>query len=79
MVECSPDHNADLFTATVGGMGLTGYIKEVRLKVSDVPAPAVKQTRAPFRSFEDLLGRMRTPHELQYASPFTLGRRVHGG
>ena len=30
---CSPDENAELFRATVGGMGLTGIIGEVRLRL----------------------------------------------
>ena len=35
-VLCSPTHNADLFAATVGGMGLTGFIYSVRLKLIPV-------------------------------------------
>jgi FAD/FMN-containing dehydrogenase len=30
-IECSPNENADIFWATIGGMGLTGVIKEVEL------------------------------------------------
>ncbi len=35
-VQCSPTHNADLFAATVGGMGLTGFIYSVSLKLIPV-------------------------------------------
>ena len=35
-VECSPTQNADLFAATIGGMGLTGFIYSVDLKLQRV-------------------------------------------
>lgn len=36
IVECSPSHEPDLFWATVAGMGLTGHILEVELKLHTV-------------------------------------------
>ena len=33
MVRCSPTHEADLFHASVGGMGLTGIVTEVSLRL----------------------------------------------
>ncbi len=36
VVRCSPDENADLFRATVGGLGLTGIILAVRLRMRRV-------------------------------------------
>jgi FAD/FMN-containing dehydrogenase len=38
-VECSPSHHADLFHATLGGMGLTGHILEVECVLERVPSP----------------------------------------
>ena len=32
-LDCSPTHNPELFAATIGGMGLTGLIKTVTLKL----------------------------------------------
>jgi decaprenylphospho-beta-D-ribofuranose 2-oxidase len=40
-LECSRANNADLFWATIGGMGLTGIITDVRLTLSPVPSPYV--------------------------------------
>lgn len=38
VVECSPTEHADLFFATIGGMGLTGHILEVEFDLIRVPS-----------------------------------------
>ena len=38
VLDCSPTQRADLFRATVGGMGLTGAILEVELKLAAIPS-----------------------------------------
>ena len=39
---CSPQRNAEWFAATVGGLGLTGLIRRVRLQLMRVPGPAIE-------------------------------------
>lgn len=39
VVECSPHANADLFDATIGGMGLTGHILQVQFRMEKVASP----------------------------------------
>lgn len=39
IVWCSPQERSDLFWATVGGMGLTGHILEVKLRLAKLPSP----------------------------------------
>ncbi|HEU0108109.1 MAG TPA: FAD-binding oxidoreductase [Vicinamibacteria bacterium] len=39
IVECSPEHECDLFRATLGGMGLTGHILEVECRLTPIPSP----------------------------------------
>lgn len=48
-VRCAPDERPDLFRATVGGMGLTGILAEVRLRLRRVSSAyvAVDYDRAP--------------------------------
>ncbi len=39
IVECSREKERDLFLASLGGMGLTGHILEVTLKMEKIPSP----------------------------------------
>jgi FAD/FMN-containing dehydrogenase len=39
IIECSRETEADLFFATLGGMGLTGHILEVTLRMEKIPSP----------------------------------------
>jgi decaprenylphospho-beta-D-ribofuranose 2-oxidase len=47
-IHCSPTHHAELFQATLGGMGLTGFIYAVTLRLRRVPSAfiAVRSERA---------------------------------
>lgn len=44
LVRASPDERADLFWATVGGQGLTGFIMKVCIKLIKVPSLFINQT-----------------------------------
>jgi len=39
VLECGPDREGDLFRATIGGMGLTGHILEVEVRLRRPPTP----------------------------------------
>ena len=43
VLECGPDQERELFLATVGGMGLTGHILEVTVRMQRVPSPWIYQ------------------------------------
>ena len=49
IVDCSPTEESDLFRATVGGMGLTGHILEVTVRLKKIPSPwiAFESVRVP--------------------------------
>jgi FAD/FMN-containing dehydrogenase len=44
LVRCSPDEHDDLFNATIGGNGLTGFIVRVALRLVRIPSLHVSQT-----------------------------------
>lgn len=52
MWRASPSENADLFAATIGGMGLTGIITRVRLKMMRVGSLSLIERLTPFRTLD---------------------------
>jgi decaprenylphospho-beta-D-ribofuranose 2-oxidase len=49
ILDCSPTEETDLFRATIGGMGLTGHILEVTVRLKKIPSPwiAFESVRVP--------------------------------
>ena len=54
-VECSRAEHPDLFRATLGGMGLTGHILEVELKLVRLPSPWIVEERLRVAGVEEFL------------------------
>jgi FAD/FMN-containing dehydrogenase len=68
ILECSDDENADLFRATIGGMGLTGHILEVEFQLQRIPSPWIWQESERVADFETLLARLE---DAAHQWPFT--------
>ncbi len=58
-VNCSPSENLELFWATVGGMGLTGIIGEVVLKLIPIQSNFVQVRHYAAGNFEQMFGLMQ--------------------
>jgi FAD/FMN-containing dehydrogenase len=52
---CSPDSNADLFRATIGGLGLTGVITWVEIALKKINGPFIDLEKIPFHSLSEFL------------------------
>jgi FAD/FMN-containing dehydrogenase len=81
---CSAEENAELFAATIGGLGLTGLILEVELKLMKVPSPHVQQHAIRFDSLHEgftLFDRACEEHEYAVAwiDQLATGRRTGRG
>ncbi len=50
---CSPTENADLFAATIGGLGLTGIMTWVELRLRPVESPFIDVTSIKFDSLDE--------------------------
>lgn len=50
---CSPDENADLFRATIGGLGLTGLILWAEVRVRRVAGPFIAQEKIRFSCIDE--------------------------
>lgn len=63
-VTCSPDERADLFAATVGGLGLTGIIVSVEMQLRRVVSNQIEQRSIRFGGLDEFfdLSRQHDPH-----------------
>ncbi len=52
-IHCRPQEQSDWFTATVGGMGLTGIITTVHLQLRTVPGPWFNSETLVYQSLEE--------------------------
>jgi decaprenylphospho-beta-D-ribofuranose 2-oxidase len=50
---CTPNDNAGLFELTLGGMGLTGYIGTITLRLRPLPGRAVRRTARPVANLSE--------------------------
>ncbi|MDK1388063.1 FAD-binding oxidoreductase [Sinorhizobium sp. 8-89] len=81
---CSVNENAELFAATIGGMGLTGLILTVDLRLMKVPSPHVQQHAIRFGNLDEyfaLAERIDEEHEYSVAwiDQLATGRRMGRG
>ena len=49
-LQCSAIENSELFNATIGGMGLTGFVKEIELALMPVASHWVESRNIPFEN-----------------------------
>lgn len=70
IVECSREHEPQLFLATLGGQGLTGHILEVELQLASIPSPWIYQTSHRIDNLESFVEKLRSESERW---PFTVG------
>ena len=59
-IECGPDQFADIFLLTLGGMGLTGWIADVTLRLQPLPGKSIRRRIRPVRNFHDAVVTMES-------------------
>lgn len=70
IVECSREHEPDLFRATIGGMGLTGHILDVSLRLVRIPSPWIFSERHRVRNIDEFIVALKDARDRW---PFTMG------
>lgn len=53
VLNCSRNENADFFRATIGGIGLTGYITKAKLSLKKVAGPWIEAENIPYRNLDE--------------------------
>jgi len=76
-VLCSPEENAGLFQATIGGLGLTGLILWAEIRLKQIPGASIFMERIRFGGLEEFLelSASDTDHEYTVAWVDCLARR----
>lgn len=85
---CSSEENADLFKATIGGLGLTGLITKVKIKLQRCPSPYLDVEYIKFYNLEEFFA-ISSEFDKKYdysaswvdctATDGSLGRGIYSG
>ena len=70
IIECSPEHNPDWFQATVGGLGLTGFILQAEIRLKKIPGPYIE---VEIERFADLIEFLRLTRAARDEWEYTVG------
>jgi FAD/FMN-containing dehydrogenase len=70
ILRCSSENEPDLFWATVSGMGLTGHILEIELRMKRIVSPWIYEERERFEDIDSLIAGLRRSAA---SWPFTVG------
>jgi FAD/FMN-containing dehydrogenase len=54
-LECSLESNPEMFRATIGGLGLTGFITQATIKLQPVQSPWLETESIPFKNLAEFL------------------------
>ena len=54
-LECSRDSNPEMFRATIGGLGLTGFITRAKIRLQPVQSPWLETESIPFKNVAEFL------------------------
>ncbi|UJR81315.1 FAD-binding oxidoreductase [Sandaracinus amylolyticus] len=67
---CSDEQHGDLFRATIGGMGLTGHILEVEVRMMRIPTAWILQESRRVDDIDDFIARLK---DASHRLPATMG------
>jgi FAD/FMN-containing dehydrogenase len=84
IVTASEAENADLFRATIGGMGLTGHILEVTFPMRPIPSPWIRTESRRVGDIDAFLGALqdgaaRWPYTVGWIDCLTRGKHMGRG
>ncbi|MDZ5650669.1 FAD-binding oxidoreductase [Nitrospirillum sp. BR 11828] len=83
LVECGPDRNADLFRATIGGLGLTGLIEWVEIQLQAVASSDMEVENIRFdhvdRFFELAADSLDWPYSVAWVDCLSQGATLGRG
>ena len=79
-IRCSPAQNTRMFQATCGGMGLTGVILDVVLRLQPIQSACIRETLIRCRNLDEVLEgferQAETPYSVAWIDCLARGRKV---
>jgi FAD/FMN-containing dehydrogenase len=78
-LRCSPRENVEAFDATIGGMGLTGFILSARLRLLPIETPLVRVVKRRAKDLDELLARLYEEERLSRYSVAWVDGLARGG
>lgn len=84
LVECGPAEEAELFWATVGGMGLTGHILEVEFDLEKISSPWIHSHSQRIRNIDEFVDKLlesgaKWPHGVGWLDCISGGKKMGRG
>ena len=84
VLECTPDTHAELFWATIGGMGLTGHILEVEFVLKKIPSPWIWSRSERIANIDDFQNKLKEasdewPYCVGWIDCLSRGKRMGRG
>jgi FAD/FMN-containing dehydrogenase len=70
---CTPTHNAQLFRATIGGMGLTGIIRDVTFRLIAVETGLIRQETIVLPNIDAVMGSFEDSRDWTYSAAWIDG------
>lgn len=70
IVQCSRTEHPELFRATLGGMGLTGHVHDVRFCLERIPSPWIHEERIKVKNLDAFIEQLKQDG---HHWPFTVG------
>ncbi|MBV8630632.1 MAG: FAD-binding oxidoreductase [Silvibacterium sp.] len=63
---CSPEHNAEWYSATIGGMGLTGLITWAEVRLRPIVSRKIQYTGIKFNGIEEFIALSQASTQIEY-------------
>jgi FAD/FMN-containing dehydrogenase len=67
VITCTPESYADLFEATLGGMGLTGVISRAMIRLKKIETSMIRQKQVKAENLQELIGLFETYKNYTYS------------
>ena len=66
ILTCSPSENSDFFHATIGGLGLTGFVTHAEIQLKAISSSSIAEEQIRFESLDEFLSLNESSNDFEY-------------